>query len=99
MDTDRVLYLNLLYDCYKELFTEKQQKYFEEYYWDDLSLSEIAENNDVSRNAIHNQLKIMEERLIELEDKLGLNKKKNEIIKILENKVDDTTLEIIKGLL
>ena len=69
---DRVIYLNLLYDYYKELFTEKQQMYFEEYYFDDLSLSEIAENNDVSRNAVHNQLKIMEEKLIELEDKLKM---------------------------
>ena len=69
---DRVIYLNLLYDCYKELFTEKQQMYFEEYYFDNLSLSEIAENNDVSRNAVHNQLKIMEEKLIELEDKLKM---------------------------
>ena len=99
METDRVLYLNLLYDCYKELFTEKQQKYFEEYYWDNLSLSEIAENNDVSRNAIHNQLKIMEERLIELEEKLELNKKKEKIEKLLENEVDNTILEKIKGLL
>ncbi len=99
METDRVLYLNLLYDCYKELFTEKQQKYFEEYYWDNLSLSEIAENNDVSRNAIHNQLKIMEERLIELEEKLELNKKKEKIVKLLENEVDNTILEKIKGLL
>ena len=99
METDRVLYLNLLYDCYKELFTEKQQKYFEEYYWDNLSLSEIAENNDVSGNAIHNQLKIMEERLIELEEKLELNKKKEKIVKLLENEVDNTILEKIKGLL
>ena len=95
---DRVIYLNLLYDCYKELFTEKQQMYFEEYYFDNLSLSEIAENNDVSRNAVHNQLKIMEEKLIELEDKLKINKKKEELLSILENKVDDKTLERIKGL-
>ena len=96
---DRVIYLNLLYDCYKELFTEKQQMYFELYYWDNLSLSEIADNNGVSRNAIHNQLKIMEEKLIEFEEKLKLNYKKNEIIKLINDKVDKKTLEKIKELI
>ena len=52
---DRVVYLNILYDCYKDLFTEKQQLYFESYYWENLSLSEIATNYHVSRNAVHNQ--------------------------------------------
>jgi predicted DNA-binding protein YlxM (UPF0122 family) len=80
---DRKIYLNSLYDCYKDLFTLKQQKYFELYYWDDLSLSEIAENNNVSRNAVHNQLKIMEEKLLELEGQLNLFEKKNNIIKLL----------------
>ena len=96
---DRVVYLNLLYDLYKELFTEKQQMYFEEYYFENLSLSEIAENNNVSRNAVHNQIKIMEERLIELEDKLKLNEKKEKIINLLDNKVDKKVLEEIKGIL
>jgi len=96
---DRKIYLNILYDCYKDLFTDKQQMYFEMYYWDDLSLSEIAENNNVTRNAVHNQLKIMEEKLEELEDKLKLSDKKEKIIKLLKNKIDDDLLEKIKGIL
>lgn len=96
---DRKLYLNVLYDCYKELFTDKQQQYFEQYYWDDLSLGEIADNSGVSRNAIHNQLKIMEEKLLELEEKLKLNNKKEEIIKLLDGKVDNELIENIKGIL
>ena len=96
---DRVVYLNLLYDLYKELFTEKQQMYFEAYYFENLSLGEIAENNDVSRNAVHNQIKIMEEKLIELEDKLQLNKKRELIEKKIKNKIDDDLLEEIKGIL
>ena len=96
---DRKIYLNILYDCYKDLFTDKQKMYFESYYWEDLSLSEIAENNDVTRNAVHNQLKIMEEKLIELEEKLKLNEKKHEIIKLLENKIDDNLLEKIKRII
>lgn len=96
---DRKIFLNDLYDSYKELFTEKQQQYFEQYYWDDLSLSEIANNSGVSRNAVHNQLKIMEDKLLELEEKLKLNKKKEEIMNILHDKVDNEIIEKIKGIL
>ncbi len=96
---DRVLYLNTLYDCYKDLFTEKQQLYFELYYWEDLSLGEIADNNGVSRNAVHNQLKIMEEKLLEFEELLKINYKKNKVLEILNDKVDERTLEEIKGIL
>ena len=88
-----------MYDCYKELFTEKQRMYFEDYYWDDLSLAEIAQNNNVTRNAVHNQLKIMEDKLIELENILKINHKKDEIIKLLENKIDEDLLEKIKGIM
>ena len=96
---DRVVYLNILYDCYKDLFTEKQQLYFEAYYWENLSLSEIATNYQVSRNAVHNQLKIMEEKLEDLEAKLGYNEKRKIILKLLENKVDKELFEKIKGIL
>lgn len=95
---DRVVYLNMLYDLYKDLFTEKQQMYFEAYYFENLSLGEIAENNNVSRNAVHNQIKIMEEKLDELESKLKLNEKKDKIISKLDKKIDEKLLEEIKGI-
>lgn len=96
---DKVIYLNCLYDYYKELFTEKQKMYFEDYYFNNLSLSEIAENCGVSRNAVFNQLKIMEEKLEELEDKLGLFEKKEKILKLLNNKIDANLLEEIMAIL
>ena len=96
---ERFVYLNNLYDFYKELFTEKQKEYFEDYYWNNLSLGEIADNCGVSRNAVHNQLKIMEERLDEIESKLKLYEKRNEIISLLNDKIDDELLERIKNLL
>ncbi len=77
--------LNLLYDSYKELFTKKQKEYFEAYYWDNLSLSEIAENYEVSRNAVFNQLKIIEDKLDDYENKLRINEKKEKILKELED--------------
>ena len=96
---DKHIYLCDLYDFYKELFTEKQQMYFEDYYFNDLSLSEIAENYNVSRNAIHNQLKIIEENLLDYEKKLKLYDKKNKVIDILEDKIDNNIIEEIKGIL
>ena len=82
---DRMIYLNTLYDIYKELFTDKQKEYYESYYFDNLSLSEIAENYNVSRNAVFNQLKIIEEKLLEYEQKLKVNEKQQKILKITEN--------------
>ena len=81
------------------MFTEKQQMYYEAYYFENLSLSEIADNNNVSRNAVHNQIKIIEEKLQELENILKINEKNNKIIKMLENKVDSKLLEEIKGIM
>lgn len=90
---DKRIYLNNLYDYYKELFTDKQQQYFEEYYYDNLSLAEIAENNDISRNAVHNQLKTVETRLEELENILGLFSKKERIINLVSDELSQETLE------
>ncbi len=96
---DRVVYLNNLYDCYKELFTDKQKVYFEDYYFNNLSLSEIAENYGVSRNAVFNQLKIIEEKLTELEKKLNLLEKRERIIKLLNGRIDEKVLDEIKSIL
>ena len=60
---EKYLYLNSLYDCYGKLLTKKQQMYFEEYYFENLSLSEISENDQVSRSAVSKQLKIVEQKL------------------------------------
>ena len=93
------IYLNEIYIYYKELFTDKQQMYFEDYYMNDLSLSEIAENYEVSRNAVHNQVKIVEEKILYYEEVLGLKRKKEEINHLLNNMVDEETLEKIKDIL
>ena len=54
---EEFIYYNELYDLYGKLLTDKQQEYFENYYFNNLSLSEMAENYGISRNAIHKQLK------------------------------------------
>lgn len=96
---EKFIYLNNLFDFYKSLFTEKQRLYFEDYYCNNLSLSEIAENNSISRNAVFNQLKIIEDKLLELEENLGLFKKKNEILSMLDGKIDREIYEKIEEIL
>ena len=96
---DKYIYYNELYDYYKDLLTDKQRLYFEDYYFNNLSLGEIGENNNVSRNAVHNQLKIIESKLDEYEEKLKLLEKRNKIVDILTNKIDNNIIEDIKRIL
>ena len=77
------IYLTNLYDYYRNLFTPKQQHYFEDYYFDNLSLSEISENYNVSRNAVSKQLLSIKEKLYEYEDTLKLWHNKENISKIV----------------
>ena len=58
------IYLTNLYDYYGELLTDKQKEYFEYFYMENLSLSEISENYNVSRNAVHKQIKDAENKLL-----------------------------------
>lgn len=79
--------LIILYDFYSELLTNKQKEYFEDYYFSNLSLGEIAENTGLSRNAIHKNIKTVEEKLHFYEEKLELYKKRillEEIIKEID---------------
>lgn len=76
--------LVILYDYYGELFSEGQREYFEWYYFDNLSLSEIAENVGKSRNAIHKGIKNVCNKLYEYEKILGLSEKSNQIRKIID---------------
>ncbi len=86
---DDILYLTSLYDYYFKLFTEKQRAYFECYYFDNLTMEEIAENNNVSKNAVSKALIEVKEKLFEYEDDLHLYENKAKILEILgENTFD-----------
>ena len=88
-------YLIILYDYYEELLNDNQKEYFEQYYFDNLSLSEISENDNKSRNAIHKCIKSVCLKLYEYEDKLRLYEKRRKLDKIID-KIDD--LELRKSL-
>ncbi|WP_141431203.1 putative DNA-binding protein [Bacillus sp. 03113] len=67
--------MNYLYDFYQSLLTPKQRSYMSLYYLDDFSLGEIAEEYDVSRQAVYDNIKRTENMLEEYEEKLALLKK------------------------
>ena len=88
------LYLITLYDLYGNLLTDKQQTYFEEYYFNNLSLSEMSELYEVSRSAVGKSLKEIESKLNNYEDKLKIYNKLNKVNKLikdedLKNKIED----------
>ena len=92
-------YYNYLYSFYQNLLTEKQQEIFEDYNYNDYSLSEIAENHEISRNAVHDTLKKVEKALEYYEEKLNLYSKSEELEKLLDNlskHTNDEGLAIIK---
>ena len=91
----RTLYV-ILYDYYGELISDKKRMIFEDYYFNNLSLSEIADNNNISRNAIHKTIKNVEEKLAEYEEKLKLYEKEEKIKSIISEIEDMELREKIK---
>ena len=67
--------MNYLFDFYQSLLTPKQRSYMSLYYLDDLSLGEIAEEFEVSRQAVYDNIKRTEAMLEEYEEKLLLLQK------------------------
>lgn len=68
----KIVKLSFLYDFYGQLLTEKQQKSFELYHNYDLSLGEIAENLNITRQAVYDNLKRAESSLDYYEKKMKL---------------------------
>lgn len=72
---DNKVKISILLETYGKLLTEKQYNLLEDYYNMDLSLSEIAENENITRQAVRDNLKKGENKLFEYEEKLGIMKK------------------------
>lgn len=93
--------MNFLYDFYHSLLTDKQRSYMSLYYLDDFSLGEIAEEYEVSRQAVYDNIKRTEAMLEEYESKLLLFKKfqeRSRLLKQLKTLVSDDGLSIIESL-
>ncbi len=63
---------SLLYDFYGELLTEHQRKVYEDVVFNDLSLSEVAQEQGISRQGVHDLIKRCDKILCEYEEKLQL---------------------------
>ena len=72
---DKKVEVSMLCDIYGKLLTEKQFEFINDYYNNDLSLSEIAENNNITRQAVRDIIKKGERKLFEYEEKLLFMKK------------------------
>jgi predicted DNA-binding protein YlxM (UPF0122 family) len=83
--------INMLFDFYQALLTDKQQTFLRYYYHDDFSLGEIASEFEISRQAVFEHIKRAEHMLEEYEQKLHLLVKHleyREIIDRLQSQVD-----------
>ncbi|MGL4799061.1 MAG: YlxM family DNA-binding protein [Cellulosilyticaceae bacterium] len=105
---EKFLEVTYLYDFYQELLTQKQRDLLCEYYFDDLSLGELAIQHQISRQSVFDTIKKGEQKLLDYEGKLGLWKKyqrqekiltdMKKIVADLQNDVSSGKQEDIQGL-
>lgn len=99
---DNNIEISLLLDFYGGLLTEKQQDVADLYYNGDYSLSEIADDLNISRQGVRDSLKRAELQLRLYEEKIGLvslRKELDEIKNIAENAINDGNADIMKAAL
>ena len=101
--------VSMLCQIYGKLLTARQEEILQDYYNRDLSLSEIAENNEITRQAVRDIIKKGENKLFELEEKLLFMKKMQkqekqiqaiqmELNKIQETSSDKKVEKILKNI-
>ena len=94
MDILKTDYINSLLDIYAELLTPYQQEIMDLYYQEDLSLKEIADEKEISRNAVFTLINRVEKILINYEEKLHLLDKR----RILQDELDsETNIDVLKA--
>lgn len=101
--------ITYLFDFYQDLLTDKQKDLLREYYFEDLSLGELAEQHAISRQSAFDTIKKAEQKLLDYESKLGLfHKYQNEqqvllkikglceqMTKVLEHEQANSVSEVI----
>ncbi len=90
---------SLLYDFYGALLTDHQREVYEEVVLNDYSISEIAENEGISRQGVHDMIRRCDKALEEYESKLGLVAKFREIEKLARQSTDQETARKIIDIL
>lgn len=89
------LQVAVLLDYYGGLLTDKQRDFISLYYDEDLSLSEIAENEGITRQGVRDSIKRSEALLFETEEKLGFAARLGKLNEGLKN-ISDYAAEISK---
>ena len=84
-----------LYEVYKNMLTSHMQDIFEQYYYSDLSLREIASNKNISYQAVNDTLKKAYKQLLEYEKSIKAFEMKKDLIFLIEN-VSSKNIEIDK---
>lgn len=77
------LRISFLLDFYGDMLTETQREVVDAYYNEDLSLAEIAQDRDITRQGVRDAIKRAEQQLLDMEDRLGLARRFQEIQKTL----------------
>lgn len=93
MEIEKTNRMNALFEFYATLLTEKQMNYLELYYADDYSLGEIAEEFEVSRQAVYDNIKRTEKLLEDYERKLHIYSDfvvRNELLNKLNDYIETT---------
>lgn len=72
MNTEKDLRVSVLLDYYSLMLTDKQRDVIDLYYNEDLSLSEIAEHEKITRQGVRDSIKRGEQTLYEMEEKFRL---------------------------
>ena len=76
--------ISILLELYGKLLTEKQYEFMDLYYNQDLSLSEIGDNEDITRQAVRTILLKSKKKLEEYENQLKFMQKEEKIKKCIE---------------
>ena len=92
-------YLMDLYDIYKDLLTDKQREYFQNYYFEDLTLQEASDELNVSKQIISKTILQVTNKLKKYESTLHLNKIYNVLTVIRETKTDENIKKELDKLL
>ena len=83
MEIEQIIKVSQLYDFYSELLSQKRGQYLKDYFFNDLSLTEISENYEISKQAVSNNIKRTIIELEQFEEKLNLIKLNNERLFLL----------------
>lgn len=99
MKLNEFLEVSILLDYYRNLLSDKQREYLINHFEEDLSLTEIAKNNGISRQAVYDNIRRGINQLKEYEEKLRFHAKEKKLYTELMNLKEDFTMERLDNII